>query len=61
SAPPAAAPAPVAPSDGRRYLGPVSDGGGGGQYSASAAPGGGAGFGPALNGLPAQALRGPRF
>lgn len=55
-----AAPAPAVPSDGRRYLGPVSDAGGGSpQYAASAPAGRGAGFGAAIDGLPAQALRGP--
>ncbi|WP_424360872.1 cellulose biosynthesis protein BcsN [Methylocystis parvus] len=58
---PAQAPTPSVPSDGRRYLGPVSDAGGGsGQYAASAPAGRGAGFGTAIDGLPAQALRGPR-
>ncbi|QGM96865.1 cellulose biosynthesis protein BcsN [Methylocystis parvus] len=60
-APAPAAPPPSAPSDGRRYLGPVSDGGGGSpQYAASAPASRGAGFGAAVDGLPAQALRGPR-
>ncbi|WP_442755149.1 cellulose biosynthesis protein BcsN [Methylocystis sp. JAN1] len=57
---PVGAPAPSVPSDGRRYLGPVSDAGGGPQYAASAPPARGAGFGAAIDGLPAQALRGPR-
>ncbi len=57
---PASAPAPAAPSDGRRYLGPVSDAGGA-QYVAGAASRAGAGFGTAMDGLPAQALRGPRY
>jgi len=52
------APAPAVPSDGRRYLGPVS-GAGGPQYATSAPAGRGAGFGAAIDGLPAQALRGP--
>jgi hypothetical protein len=57
---PAPAPIPTAPADGRRYLGPVSDAGGSSYaQNAPAAGGGGAGFGTAINGLPAQALRGP--